>query len=146
MLKRFNQTINPRIWTYLSNRSIVRLVDVIYELIDVTTTRVTAPSAWRRLMFIIKLEPYVGAPLRTRYTHLIPQLSQRAIVRTKSYKINFSTVTWQTEPKSMLRIVRRCHLNKRLSKRSVYKLVYYNDKAVRYSWFLNKLQKIKFYK
>ena len=143
VVARFNRTIKTRIWTYLSDRGIVRWVDVIQDMVDVDNHSRhrfigMAPAdvqkkdencLWVRLFG-------VGD------TYLKPLISQGAIVRASSHKTIFDKgymPNWTKEHFTVSQAVPP----KRGTKRRVYKLVDYKNKAVKGSWYPEELQEIQ---
>ena len=142
MLERFNRTIKTRIWTYLSDRGTVRWVDVIQYLVEAynhshhrsigmapaDVQKMDEDRLWVRL--------YENGD-----TYLKPPLPQGAMVRVSGKKTISGKVyipNWTKEQFTVSHAVPP----RRGTKRSVYKLVDYNDEAVKGSWYPEELQKI----
>ena len=84
---------------------------------------------------------HLGTPLRGRRHHLKPQISQGAMVRASSHKTIFDKgymPNWTKEHVTVSQVVP----HRRGTKRRVYKLVDYNDEAVKGSWYPEELQVI----
>ena len=65
VVKRFNRTIKIRIWTYLSDRGIVRWVDVIQDLVDgYNHSRHRSIGMAPADVQTKRREPSLGAPFR----------------------------------------------------------------------------------
>ena len=131
VVERLNQTINTRIWTYLSDRSTVRWLDIIKNFVDAynhsrhcsigmapsEVQKKNKNSLWVRLF----------GNGDTNFKLIIPQ---GAMVRASSHKPNIDKEympNWTEEHFTVSQAVPP----KRKTKRRVYKLVNYNDEPVK---------------
>ena len=135
VVERFNRTIKTRIWTYLSDRGPVRWVDVIQDLVDAYNH-----SRHRSIgMAPADVQKNDENRLWVRLfgdgdNYLKPLIPQGAMVRASSHKTIFDKgymPNWTKEHFTVSQTVPP----KRGTKRRVYKLVNYNDEAVKGSWY-----------
>ena len=142
VVERFNRTIKTRIWTYLSDRGTVRWVDVIQNLVDAYNH-----SRHRSIgMAPADVQKKDENRLWVRLfgdgdTYLKPLIPQGAMVRASSHKTIFDKSYMPNWTKEHF-IVCQPVPPKRGTKRRVYKLVDYNDEAVKGSWYPEELQEI----
>ena len=142
VVERFNRTIKTRIWTYFSDRGTVRWIDIIQDLVDAYNNLrhrsiCMAPADVQK-----KDENRLWVRLfGDGDTHLKPQIPQGAMVRASSHKTIFDKgymPNWTKEHFTVSQAVP----HRRGSKRLLYKLVVYNDKAVKGSWYPEEIQEI----
>ena len=144
VVEQFNRTIKTRIWTYLSNRGTVRWVDVIQDLIDAYN------HSRHRSIGMAPAEAQTSDENRLWVrlfgdgdTCLKPLFPQGAMVRASSHKTIFEKSympNWTKEHFTVSQAVPP----ERGTKRRVYKLVDYNDEAVKGSWYPEELQEISY--
>ena len=141
-MERFNWTIEPRIWTYLSDRATVRWVDIIQNLVDAINY-----SRYRSIgMALADVQKKDENRLWVRLfvdgdTHLKPQIPQGAMVRASSHKTIFDKgymPNWTKEHFTMSKAVPP----RKKPKRRVYKLINYNNETVKCSWYPEKIKEI----
>ena len=142
IVERFKRTNKTRIWTYLSDRGTVRYVNVIQDLVDAynhsrhrsigmapaDVHKTDENRLWVRLF-------------GNGDTYLKPLIPQGPMVRASSQKTIFDKgymPNWTKEHFTVSQAVPP----KRETKRRVYKLVDYNDEAVKDSWYPEELQEI----
>ena len=140
VVERFNRTIKTRIWTYLSDRRTVRLVDVITNLVYAYNHS--------RHRFISMASADVQKKNKHRLwvrlfgdgdTYLKPLIPQGAMVLASSHMTIFDKGNMPNWTKEHF-IVTQAIPPKRGIKRRVYKFVGYNDEAVKGSWYPEELQ------
>ena len=142
VVERVNRTIKTRIWTYLSDRGTVRWVDVIKDLLDAYNH-----SRHRSIgMAPADVQKKDENRLWVRHfgdgdTYLKPLIFKGAIVRASSHKTIFDKGYMPNWTKEHL-TVSQAVPPKRRTKRRVYKLVDYNNEAVKGSWYPEELQEI----
>ena len=142
VVERFNRTIKTKIWTYLSNRGTVRWLDGIQDLVDAYNNSLHRSIGMAPADVQKKDENRLWVRLfGEKDTYLKPQVSQGAMVRASSHKTIFDKgymPNWTKEHFTVSQAVPP----KRGTKRRVYKLVDYNDEAVKGSWYPEELQEI----
>ena len=134
-MERFNRTTTNRIWTCLSDRGTVRLVDVIQDLVD------DYKNSCHRSIGIARADVQKKDENRlcVRHfmdgdTHLKPQIPQGPMVRASSHKTIFDKCYIPNWTKEHFTVSQAVPPRQR-TKRHVYKLVDYNDKDVKGSWY-----------
>ena len=131
MVERFNRTIKTIIWTYLSYRGTVRWVDVIQDLVDAYNHSRHRSIGMAPADVQKKDENRLWVRLfENGNTYLKPLIPQGAMVRASSHKTIFDNgyiPNWTKEHFTVSQAVPP----KRGTKRSVYKLLDYNDEAVK---------------
>ena len=141
-VERFNRTITTRIWTYLSDRGTLLLVDVIQDLVDGFNN-----SCLRSLGMALADVQHINENrrlvrlFRDGDSYLTPQIPQAAMVRANSHITIFDKCYMPNISKEHVSVSQPLLLRKG-TKRRVYKLVDYSDKAVKGSLYPEKLQKI----
>ena len=142
VIERFNHTIKTRIWTYLSDRGTVRWVDVIQDLIDAYNN-----SRYRTIgMAPADVQTNIENRLWVHLfgdgdTYLKPQIPEGTMVRASSHKTLFDKGYMPNWTKKHVTVSQAMQPRRR-AKRRVYKLVDYNDEAVKDSWYPEELQEI----
>ena len=142
VVERFNRTSKTRIWTFLSYRGTVRLMNVIQDLVNAYN--------YTRHRFIgmapINVQKKDENRLWVRLfgvgnTYFKFQIPQGAMVRASSHKTILDKSYMPNWTKKHFTVSKAVPPRKG-TKRRVYKLVDYNDEAVKGSWYRKELQKI----
>ena len=142
VVERFNRTIKSRIWTYLSDRGTVRWINVIQDLVDAYNHSLHRSIGMAPANVQKKDEDCLWVRLYgDGDTHLKRPIPQGTMVRASRHKTIFDKgymPHWTKEHYTVSQAVPP----RKGTKRRVYKLVDYNNKKVKGTWYPEDIQEI----